>query len=75
MNQKMIDRAPSKGAAPALAASLGLSLAAIACTPTIRVEAPREPIVINLNVKIDQEVRLKLDREVSALIAANPDIF
>ena len=28
-----------------------------ACTPTVRLEAPREPITINLNVKIDQELR------------------
>ncbi len=48
---------------------------AVACTPTVRVAAPTEPITINLNVKIDQEVRVKLDREVEALIADNPDIF
>lgn len=45
------------------------------CSPTVRLEAPREPITINLNVKIDQEVRVKLDREVEDLIASNPDIF
>ena len=45
------------------------------CSPTVRLEAPREPITINLNVKIDQEVRVKLDREVEDLIANNPDIF
>lgn len=46
-----------------------------ACTPTVRVQAPTEPITINLNVKIDQEVRVKLDREVEDLIADNPDLF
>ena len=34
-----------------------------------------EPIVVNLNVKIDQEVRVKLDKEIEDLIAENPDIF
>ncbi len=48
---------------------------AAACTPTVRVQAPSEPITINLNVKIDQEVRVKLDREVEDLISSNPDIF
>lgn len=48
---------------------------ASACSPTVRLEAPREPITINLNVKIDQEVRVKLDREVEDLISSNPDIF
>lgn len=46
-----------------------------ACTPTVRLEAPREPITINLNVKIDQEVRVKLDKEVEDLIDSNPDLF
>tara|TARA_Y100000052_G_scaffold19588_1_gene19345 strand:- start:14384 stop:14533 length:150 start_codon:yes stop_codon:yes gene_type:complete len=46
-----------------------------ACTPTVRVAAPTEPITINLNVKIDQEVRVKLDKEVDDLIANNPDLF
>jgi len=46
-----------------------------ACSPTVRLEAPREPITINLNVKIDQEVRVKLDKEVEDLISDNPDLF
>jgi hypothetical protein len=48
---------------------------AAACSPTVKVQAPSEPITINLNVKIDQEVRVKLDREVEDLITSNPDIF
>lgn len=50
-------------------------LAATACTPRVIVEAPSDPITINLNVKIDQEVRVKLDKEVEDLIADNPDLF
>lgn len=46
-----------------------------ACSPTVKVQAPDKPIEINLNVKIDQEVRIKLDREVEELIADNPDLF
>lgn len=46
-----------------------------ACTPTVKVEAPDKPITINLNVKIDQEIRLKLDKDVEELIADNPDLF
>lgn len=46
-----------------------------ACTHTVKIEAPSEPITINLNVKIDQEVRVKLDQEVEDLIAENPDLF
>lgn len=46
-----------------------------ACTHTVKIEAPTEPITINLNVKIDQEVRVKLDQEVEDLISDNPDLF
>lgn len=46
-----------------------------ACTPTVKIQAPDEPITINLNVKIDQEIRVKLDKDVEDLIADNPDLF
>jgi hypothetical protein len=57
----------------ALAASL-LSLA-VACTPTVKVEAPDRPIVINLAIKIEQEVRVKIDRALDDVISQDPDIF
>ena len=58
----------------ALAAVPALAMTA-ACTPTVQVAAPDRPIEINLNVRIDQEIRVRLDREVEDLIANNPDIF
>lgn len=58
-----------------LAGLLGLGLAAQACTPTVQVEAPQEPIEINLNIRIEQDVRIRMDEEVEDLIADNPDIF
>ena len=55
---------------------IGAGIAALAaCTPTIRVVPPTEPITINLNVKIDQEVRVRLEEKVEDLIANNPNIF
>ena len=45
------------------------------CTPTVKVEAPDKPIVINLNVKIEQEVRVKVDRDVDTLLQDNPNLF
>jgi len=56
-----------------LAAAGAAALAA--CTPTIRIEPSDKPIRIDLNVKIDQTVRIQLDREVEDLIASNPDLF
>jgi hypothetical protein len=57
-------------------APLLLALAALAaCEPTVRVEAPREPITINLNVKVDAEVRVKLEKQAEEDIRNAPDIF
>jgi hypothetical protein len=47
----------------------------VACTPTVKVEAPDKPIVINLNVKIEQEVRVKVDKDVDTLLQNNPNLF
>ena len=41
----------------------------------MQVEAPKDPIVINLNVKIEQEVRVKLEKDVEDLLEENPEIF
>jgi hypothetical protein len=58
---------------------VGVALAAgflvTACNPTVKIEAPDKPIEINLNVKIEQEVRVKVDRDLDALLADNPDLF
>lgn len=56
--------------------SFGVGLVfASACAPKVQIIAPDKPIEINLNVKIDQEVRVRLDKEVEDLIADNPDLF
>jgi hypothetical protein len=46
-----------------------------ACQPTVRVETPKEPITINLNIKLDAEVRVKLEEKAAKDIESNPDIF
>lgn len=50
------------------------AFALVGCT-TVTLQGGDKPIEVNLNVKIDQEVRVKLDREIEDLIADNPDIF
>ncbi|HSA80921.1 MAG TPA: YnbE family lipoprotein [Geminicoccaceae bacterium] len=52
-----------------------LVLALEACTHRVQVEAPKDPIVINLNVKIEQEVRVKVEKDVEDLLEDNPDLF
>lgn len=63
--------APAFGLCAALVAVLGTA----ACQPTVRVEAPDKPIVINLNVKIEQEVRIKVERDVDTLLQQNDGLF
>ena len=46
-----------------------------ACTPKVQVEAPKEPITINLNVKIEHEIRVKVDQDLDNLFDKNDDIF
>jgi hypothetical protein len=58
-----------------LLGGLLLSLALAACTPKVQVEAPKEPITINLNVKLDAEVRVKIEEQADKDIKENPDIF
>ena len=57
------------------AAFLVMGLAFIACQPKVQVTAPTEPITINLNVKIEHEIRVKVDQELDELFATDPGIF
>jgi hypothetical protein len=54
---------------------LGAALAVAACTPTVKVEAPDKPITINLNVKIEHEIRVKVDRELEELFKEDSGLF
>ncbi|MBZ2189536.1 YnbE family lipoprotein [Alcanivorax sp. JB21] len=45
------------------------------CTPRIALEAPKEPITINLNVKIDHEIRLRVERDLDELFSDDSDLF
>jgi len=48
---------------------LVLPLALYACTPTVQMAAPKEPITVNLNVKIQHEIYVKVDKEVDELFS------
>jgi hypothetical protein len=52
-----------------VAGALGLGLTA--CAPTIRIKV--DPI--SIYAKLDADVRIRLDKEVQALIQQNPDLF
>ena len=55
--------------------ALALLLLAIGCTPKVEVTAPKEPIVINLNVKIEHEIRVKVDKDLENLFEENDELF
>ncbi|MEX2614663.1 MAG: YnbE family lipoprotein [Alphaproteobacteria bacterium] len=53
-----------------------VALAALgACTPEVQIRAPDKPIVINLNVKIEQEIRIKVEKDIDNLLETNKDLF
>jgi hypothetical protein len=54
---------------------LGIVFAATGCSPTVKVEAPDKPITINMNIKIDHEIRVKVDRDIDNLVEKRKDIF
>ncbi len=54
---------------------LAIVLAATGCSPTVKVEAPDKPITINMNIKIDHEIRVKVDRDIDNLVEKRKDIF
>jgi len=62
----MTDRSRAIGAGLCLAALLG------ACSPVIRVQAPDKPIEINLNVRVEQDVKVQVDRELQKVVGKNP---
>ena len=47
-------------------------LLAAACTPTVKLQAPEEPITINLNIKLDADVRLRVEENAKQDVAGKP---
>jgi hypothetical protein len=52
-----------------------LPFLAAACTPTVQIAAPEKPIEINLNVKVEQHVKVEIQNDVKKSMARNKDIF
>ncbi|MGB5276506.1 MAG: YnbE family lipoprotein [Gammaproteobacteria bacterium] len=47
----------------------------LACSPTVKVEPPEEPITINLNVKIEHDIRVKVDKELEDVFSEDSELF
>ncbi|PSJ44457.1 YnbE family lipoprotein [Zobellella endophytica] len=46
-----------------------------ACTPRVEVMVPDKPITVNLNVKVDHEIRVRVDRELEQLFEQEQELF
>jgi len=47
----------------------------IGCTPTVKVEPPDKPITINLNVKIQHEIRVKVEKDLDNVLSKDSGLF
>ena len=52
-----------------------LLISVVGCSPTVKVEAPKEPIEINLNVKIEHHIRVQVDKELEDLFEEDSELF
>ena len=59
--------------------NLGVAAAAllllVGCEPRVKVEPPDKPITINLNIKIEHEIRVKVEKDVEDLIQKDSELF
>ncbi len=51
------------------------SLLVSGCTPKVQVEPPDKPITINLNVKIEHEIRVKVEKELDDVFSKDSGLF
>ena len=47
----------------------------LSCTPRVEVAAPEKPITINLNVKIDHEIRVKVEKDLENVFTDQSGLF
>lgn len=45
------------------------------CTPRVEIMIPDKPITVNLNVKVDHEIRVRVDKELEQLFEQEQDLF
>ena len=47
----------------------------LGCTPTVKVEPSTEPITINLNVKIQHEIQVKVEKDLEQALFEDSELF
>lgn len=58
-----------------LAAGALLAGGLSACSPTVQLAAPTEPIHIKLDVKIEHEIRIKVEQQLDQLLSPESGLF
>lgn len=54
---------------------LGCLVSLSACNPTVKVEAPDKPITINMNIKIEHEIRVKVEKDLDKVLSGDSGLF
>jgi hypothetical protein len=54
---------------------LGAMLSIAACTPRVELAPSSEPITINLNVKIEHEIRVKVEKDLEDVLSKDSGLF
>ena len=60
---------------PALMVTAFFALSGFGCSPTVQVAPPEKPITINLNVKIEHEILVKVDKELDNVLSEDSGLF
>jgi hypothetical protein len=55
--------------------TIAMGLSMLGCSPTVSLQAPEKPLEINLDVKIDHQISVKVDKELDAVMKENEGIF
>jgi hypothetical protein len=58
-----------------LALLMLVSFLLASCTPTVQLAMPSEPININLNVKIEHEIYIKVDKDLDKVLNKSSGLF
>ena len=51
------------------------TISLLSCTPRVEVAAPEKPITINLNIKIDHEIRVKVEKDLETVFSDKSGLF
>ena len=58
-----------------LLTTVGIFLILVGCTPKVEVAIPSEPVTINLNVKIEHEIRVKVEKDLEEIFTEDSGLF